>query len=164
PISASRSSKDKALSKRPAGGSASPAGTKTSSTPHAISRAAMSARCASSRTKRADRGGATREPRAPGTPVRASGASTPLVGEAVPVTVRPGGTHWATSSATPPAGNTSYRGFSSSGAAFARPPRNTPPPITAAPRRHGRDHRPFQVISHETVVLLSGLSWFGGPG
>ena len=44
---------------RPAGGSASPAGTKTSSIPTAVSRATMSARCAPSRTSRADRCGTT---------------------------------------------------------------------------------------------------------
>src|SRR5689334_22003849 len=45
----------------------------------------------------------------------------------------PGGTHWATASATLPAGNTSYRGCSSSGATLLRPPRNGPPQITASP-------------------------------
>src|SRR5262249_59916747 len=86
-----------------------------------------------------------------------------VVGGAAKVTVRPGGHHVAPSPAPAAAGNPFYRGFSNRGARFAQAPRNPPAPITAAPRRHGRDHRPFQVISHETVVLLSGLSWFGGP-
>src|SRR5262249_38170237 len=138
PISASRSSKDRALSKRPAGGSASPAGTKPSSIPHAVSLAPMSARCAWSRTSRADRCGTTRYPRPASRSARPRVASRPLLGEAVTVTVMPAGIHSATASSTFPAGNTSYLGCSSNGAAAARPLRNGPPRITAGSRQPAR--------------------------
>jgi len=57
PISVSRSSSESALANGPAGGSASPAGTKTSPVPQAVSLATISARWAPSLISRADRCG-----------------------------------------------------------------------------------------------------------
>jgi hypothetical protein len=91
----------------PAGGSASPAGTNTSSVPIAVSRATISARWAPSRTSLADRCGTTRNPAAVSRSVSASVGSSPFVGDAVTVMTTSCGTASSTASSALGVGSTS---------------------------------------------------------
>src|SRR6185312_9618245 len=114
PIASSRSSSGSAPSNGPAGCVASPPGTNTSSTPHAVSRATISSRCAWLVTERAARCGTTRYPRAASVSASPTVGSRPLTGDAVIATVIPAGTQSATACSVPLAGITSYRGADSS--------------------------------------------------
>src|ERR1700760_1055471 len=137
PSSSSRSSSGSAPSNGPAGWVASPPGTNTSSTPHAVSRATISARCASLATERAAGCGTTRYPRAASFSASSTVGSRPLTGDAVTATVIPAGTQSATACSVPLAGITSYRGADSSSRRLVTGSPRAPAPAGTPRRRPG---------------------------